>query len=328
MKHAGRYKPKLARLIKKGLPKGKKDDDAKLADPIGAMLVGILEANTTARQAEKAIKAIEREYVDFNELRVSPIRDMVECVGEGYPDVQERARTIKTVLGSIFAQCNGVSLDYLAKLPKRDLRRRLTELGLNEYASGMAILMGLGMHAIPVDRDLAKCLEMDGCVHPGSDMDDIQGFVERAVPKQRARAGHDFLRQYVRKKAKALAKMREEAAAAEAAAEAKAKAAAEAEAAAKAEKTRKEAEKKKAARKKAARKRAAKKRTAKKTTAKKRTAKKTSAAAGRSAGRTRKAAATKSGKKAPTSAGGTKKKKAAGKTAAKKPSTRSARKKK
>jgi len=350
MKHAGKYKPKICRLIKKGLPAGPKDAEFALEDPIRAMLVGILEADTTSKNADKAIKAIEREYVDFNELRVSPVRDIVECVGEDYPQVSQRARMMRTVLGGIFAQCSDVSLDYLAKLPKRDLRRRLTELGLNHYASAMAMLVGLGMHAVPLDVDLAECLEMAECVHPGSDLADTQGFVERAVPKQLARAGHAFFREYVRKKSRALAQRRKAAAEARAVAEAEAKAAAEAEKARKqAEKAkaarkkraekkaaekkaaRKKAAKKKAARKKAARKKAAKKKVAKKKVAKKKVAKKTVAKKKGAKKTVGKAASKKTAKKKTAKKTVAKKKpaarKPAAKAAAKKTSTRRARKK-
>lgn len=327
MKHAGKYKPKLKRLIKKGLAKRPKDPEVPPGDPIGALVLGIIEADTTPKQAEKAFKALEREYVDFNELRASPVRDIIECIGEDYPDVFERATMIRTVLGGIFAQCSSVSLDYLAKLPKRDLRQRLAELGLNEYASGMAMLMGLGIHAIPLDRDLADCMEMAGCVYPDSEMADIQGFIERAVPKQSARAGHEFFREYVQTKAKPLAK-RHKAEAERRAAEAEVKAAAEAEAKAAAEAEAKAAAKAEKARKQAEKKKAAKKKTAKKKTARK-AARTTPRARKKAAARkTVKKAARKTAKKATRKAAKKTTRKAAKKTAAGKTSARSVRQKK
>jgi len=268
MKNAGTYKSKIAKLLK-ALPKTPKDADVEPVDPIHAVVIGILEADASVKLAEKAIKAITREYVDFNELRVSPARDIVECIGENYPDAHGRAETLRKVLGGVFEQSCSVSLEYLAKLPKRDVRRRLSELGLNEYASGVTMLRGLGMHAVPMDRDLAECLEIDGFVHPGSDIADVQGFVERAVPKQLAHAAHAFLRQYVVKNADALAKKRK------AAAQAAAKAAAEAEKQA-AEEAKVAAAKEAAAKKKAAAKEkaAAKKRKSAKTKAVKKPARK------------------------------------------------------
>ena len=326
MKHAGEYKLKLAKLVRKGLAKGPKDAEAAPVDPIAALVMGILEADITAKQAEKAFRALECEYVDFNELRVSPARDIVECIGEDYPDAAARATMIRTVLGGIFAQSNGMKLDYLARLPKRDLRRRLAELGLHEYASGMTMLMGLGMHAVPLDRDLAECLEMAGCVHPESTMLDVQGFVERAVPKQAAQAAHLFFRDYVRTKAKALAKRRKAAAEAQAA-EAEAQAAAEAEQAKReAEKERAEkerAEKKRAAKRKATRKRSARKKTAKATP---RARKKTAKAAPRARKKTAKAAPRARKKKAPARKTAEKTSKKAEKTTAEKAAKKTVRK--
>jgi len=261
MKNAGSYKSKIAQLFK-ALAKTPKDADVEPVDPIYAVIVGILEADASSKQAEKAIKAIVKEYVDFNELRVSPARDIVECIGESYPDVAARAETIRKVLGGVFDQACSVSLEYLAKLPKRDVRRRLSELGLGEYAAGVAMLKGLNMHAVPMDSDLAECLEMNGCVYPDSDIADVQGFVERAVPKQLAHVAHDYLRQYVAKHADALAKKRKAAAkvAADVAAKIEAQVAEEAKAAAekKAAIKKKAAPKAKTAKPKAAKKPAAK----------------------------------------------------------------------
>ncbi len=288
MKNAGTYKSKIAKLLK-ALPKAPQDADVEPVDPIYAVVIGILEADASAKMAGKAIEAINKEYVDFNELRVSPARDIVECIGEDYPDAHGRAEMLRKILGGIFEQSCSVSLEYLAKLPKRDVRRRLSELGLNEYASGVAMLRGMNMHAVPMDRDLAECLEMDGLVHPGSSAADVQGFVERAVPKQLAHAAHEFLRQYVAKNADALAKRHK------AAAQAAAKAAEEAEKQA-AEEAKEAAEKEAAAKKKAAAKErsSARKRRSAKGKAAKRTTRKT---AGKTAKKATKRAAKKTVKK-------------------------------
>jgi endonuclease III len=137
-----------------------------------------------------------------------------------------------------------MTMAYMEKMPKRDLRKHLLGLGLGSYASAVLMLYLFESHAIPVDQDLVDSLAMEDLIHPGSDIDDVQGFLERVIPQKDAIGAHDFLRLHVEKMSKALAKKRKEDAeaaakiAAEAAAAAKkiaeAKAAAEAEKAAKA----------------------------------------------------------------------------------------------
>jgi hypothetical protein len=113
-----------------------------------------------------------------------------------------------------------MSLEHLSKLSKRDLREHLLSLGLNAYAAARVLLFVFGGHAIPVDRTLAETLEMEEQVHPGSSVEDVQGFLERIISQKDARNVHEFLRAHVERCARALAKFRQ--AKAEAAAKAEA----------------------------------------------------------------------------------------------------------
>ena len=61
-----------------------------------------------------------------------------------FPDVRTKAETRPVVLGSIFSKISDISLEFLTKTPRRDARRLLTEMGLDEYAAGCVMLFGLG----------------------------------------------------------------------------------------------------------------------------------------------------------------------------------------
>ena len=146
---------------------------------------------------------------------------------------------LRETLNAIFARTNAVTLDHLEDTPRREIRRLLRELGMNEYVSASVMLHGFGLHAIPVDEDLVECLEMDGYVHPGSAPADVQGFLERVIAGEDAARAHEFFREYLEKRAKALAKRRKARAEAEAKAQAEAKAKAKAAEAARRRKARK-----------------------------------------------------------------------------------------
>jgi hypothetical protein len=96
----------------------------------------------------------------------------------------------------------------MQKMSKRDLRRHLSELGLDAYSGAAVTLLVFGGHAVPVDNDLADSLKMDQYADPGAEPADIQGFLERVIPMKDAPAAHEFFRAYVEKSAKALAKKR------------------------------------------------------------------------------------------------------------------------
>ena len=299
MKQARTYETKVRKLL--GRLPAPRQSDADDVDPVRIMIEAVLQADSTPAQAARAMRVIEHEYVDFNELRVSPIKDLTDSIGADCPGIRHKAEELVAALGGVYAKSSAISLEYLADKTKREQRRLLSELGLREYAVGSVLLLGLDRHAIPVDRDLAECLEMDGYVHPGSEVADIQSFLERIVSRSKGLAAHEFFRAFVQKHSKVLAKKRqaEQAAAEKARIEAEKRAAEE-------EKKREEQETRAAA---AAKERAAKKR---KEAAKKARAKKVAGAGKKKA--TRKAASgTRRAKKAKKAS--PPKTRAAGKTA-------------
>jgi hypothetical protein len=143
---------------------------------------------------------------------------------------------LKVTLNNIFSRFNRLSIDPLADVPKKALRRRLEELGLSSYAAACVAMFGFGVPGVPADDSLARCLEINGCVEQGSSLGEVQTFLDHAIAQRDAPAAHAFFRAYVEKNAKALAKKRAAEAKARAAAEAKAKAEWEAAEAAKAKK--------------------------------------------------------------------------------------------
>jgi len=233
MKNATKYQKKIKKLLG-GMGKARPSPPED-ANPFRVMLDAILTADATPKQAEKAMAALEEEFVDINELRVSPPKEIVDCLDEGFPRRRAKAREIVTVLGAIFTRYNNLTLEPVEALTKRDLRRHLAEFGLSPYAAACLVLMVYNGHAIPVDETLAECLEMKGYIHPDSDVPDVQAFLERVILQKDALAAHEFFRAFVEKSARALARKRKADAAARAKAEAEAKAKAEAEAKAKAE---------------------------------------------------------------------------------------------
>ena len=84
MKQARTYEAKVRKLLAK-MPKTGQKGSPDEADPIRTMVEAVFQSNTSSAKASKAIRAIEKEYVDFNELRVSPVKDIVECVALAQP---------------------------------------------------------------------------------------------------------------------------------------------------------------------------------------------------------------------------------------------------
>jgi len=279
MKNATQYEKKVKKLLK-----GMKKVPVEAVEPDEALDVlvrAVLEADAAERDVLGTLAAIEEEFVGVNELRVCQAKELADVLGKDFPFARRKAETLGRVLNGVFYRTSEMSMAYLAKMTKRELRRYLLELGVGEYEAGLVVLRCFGGHAVPVDQTLAETLEMNGLVEPGSSPADVQGFLERIVAQKDAWSVHLFFRGYVARHAKALARKRkaeakEAARIAAEAAEAKARAEEEARARAEAKarrKAKKEAAKAKAA-KEAAKKKAAKKRAAKKKAARKKAARK------------------------------------------------------
>jgi len=246
MKNATKYQKKIKQFLS-GVRKSATPPPAD-EDPFAVMVKAILAADAP-KQADKAFDTLDKEYVDLNELRVSPVKEIVDTLGRDFPDARRKAEEITSVMNAIFTSRNNLKLDYVEKMPKRDLRRHLHELGLSPFAAASMMMRLFGGHAIPVDQGLVDCLELDGYIEPGSTIEDVQAFLERIILQKQALAAHEFFREYVAKNEKMLTKKRKAAeaqAAADAAAEAaKAQAKAEAKAKTEANKAQADAEAKK-----------------------------------------------------------------------------------
>lgn len=273
MKNATAYEKKIRKLLK-SMPKQHPASGGDDGDRIAVIMESILQADTSDKLAQRAMAALEEEFVDFNELRVAQTKEIVECIGDDMYGAREKAEMVVKVLNGIFARRSAVSMEYMVDMTKRDLRRHLLELGLDTFSAARVVLYAFSGHAVPVDKSLAQCLEMEEMVHPDSEIEDVQGFLERIVSQKDAFAAHGMFRAFVAKLAKPLAKKRK--------IEQEAREKAEQEARKKAEQAAKRAEKRaiKVAEKKkeAAEKAAEKKKSAKKKTAKKKKVAKTKSA--------------------------------------------------
>jgi hypothetical protein len=92
-------------------------------------------------RAEEAMKAIEGEFVDLNELRVATELEVQELLGTKYPDRAARAM-ITQALNNIFEREHTLSLERLRSVSKRDARQFLRELpDIHPFVEAYVMLM-------------------------------------------------------------------------------------------------------------------------------------------------------------------------------------------
>ena len=207
MKNATQYEKKLKKLLTDACKlKVDKPDEV---DSLELLIRSVLESNVPRKRVDEAMDALREAFVDFNEVRVALPRELVEVIGKDFPYAKLKARMLSSVMQSVFIRRNEINLTYMEEMTKRDLRRHLEEIGLTPYAAALMVLVGFDGHAIPVDEDLRDLLEIEGYIHPGSDIPDVQGFLERVISQKNALQAHEYFRQWVKENAKTLEKSRE-----------------------------------------------------------------------------------------------------------------------
>jgi endonuclease III len=156
-----------------------------------AVVYGICHEGTTREQANQALSRFKDEFFDWNEVRVSSLRE-IQGVLAGLPDTEDRARRVRRFLQQLFSRTYGFSLDALAKKPLKDAIKALQEFEAlqNDYVLATVIQLALGGHAIPVDAPIRRGLERLGVADEAADNATLRAALERAVPKNR---GSEFV---------------------------------------------------------------------------------------------------------------------------------------
>jgi endonuclease III len=159
-----------------------------LADPLRCLAAAVIGVGVTEDAAERGIDRLLSTMVDWNEVRVSNASEVYEALGRTYPDGAARCQLLIDALQSIYDRENGLSLDHLANMGRREARQYLEKLaGVDEYAVASVLLWGLGGHAIPVNDRLFEALRQADLVHPAATRAEVQAFLERHVGASEAK---------------------------------------------------------------------------------------------------------------------------------------------
>ena len=135
--------------------------------------------------AEESLAALVHTFFDWNEIRVSTIRELAEVMAS-LPDPPAAASRVKRVLQHVFEDSYSFDLEELRKSNLGPAVERLNKLdGTTAFSVAYVVQSALGGHAIPVDPatlavlrlvDLVSDEDVEACVVPG---------LERAIFKSK-----------------------------------------------------------------------------------------------------------------------------------------------
>src|SRR5213078_2232582 len=153
-KHADELKSLYRKLMREHKPEPKVAQDA-----LRALVSTAMSFDVPDTKADDAMKAIEKEFVDLNELRVATDLEIHELLGVRYPDIERRVAMITQALNYIFEREHTLSLDRLKTISKRDARQFVRELpNIHPFVEAYVMLFGFDGHAFPVDEQTIEML--------------------------------------------------------------------------------------------------------------------------------------------------------------------------
>jgi endonuclease III len=176
-KHADELKSHLKKLMKED-----KAPEKEPLEALQALVRGAMSFDVSDSKAEDAMKAINREFVDLNELRVATDLEIQEMLGQRYPQIEKRVAMITQSLNAIFEKEHTLSLDRLKTISKKDARAFLRDLPeMHPFVEAYVMVFAFDGSAIPFDDEMLKYLIAEEIIEADTPLDQAQKFVESGV---------------------------------------------------------------------------------------------------------------------------------------------------
>lgn len=197
MRKQRQYVGKIRRLFSKLKKEGGKTTLQPVEDPMDQLLRGILSTFASESRAEVALGKLRAAVVDLNELRVTPISEIVVIIGVDYPYCRKAAEEISRGLNSVFNHLHGLDLSFLRSSSRKSAEAFLSSLdGVGGHAKATVIMRCLLGHAVPLDVHMHTYLRRSGYIPDGATVEDAQKRMGRAIKESDAGSFYVLLKRY------------------------------------------------------------------------------------------------------------------------------------
>ena len=157
-------------------------EEAPPRDPVAQFIVGMLQWNATRDDADDAFAALMDAYIDTNDLRVSHPHELVELLGDDYPEAAQRVLRLKQALDMVYRREHDIHMNSIAGKSKKEQRLYLDTLpGVPPFVAAQTTLLAFGGHAMPVDDKLCALLINEGCLDEGTNVVEAEAYLVRLV---------------------------------------------------------------------------------------------------------------------------------------------------
>src|SRR5687768_15952248 len=181
MKNATKHAEELRSLYRK-LLKEHKPEPREPMEPLRALVRGAMSFDVPEGKVDDVMRAIDKEFVDLNELRVATDLEIQELLGTRYPQIEKRVAMITQSLNAIFEKEHTLNLDRLKDVSKRDARAFLRDLPeIHPFVEAYVMLYAFDGHAVPIDDEMLAYLMEEEILEEGMSLEDAQRFVEHHI---------------------------------------------------------------------------------------------------------------------------------------------------
>jgi endonuclease III len=139
--------------------------------------------NSTHNDADGVFESLSQDYFDWNEVRVTSIRELSEVM-KPLNDPEASATRLKRVLQSLFESHYSFDLEPMRKQNIGQAVKQLEKYkGASSFTVAYVTQNALGGHSIPVNQGLLQAMLSVGVISEAEAAKNAVPGLERAVPK-------------------------------------------------------------------------------------------------------------------------------------------------
>jgi endonuclease III len=157
---------------------------------IDLVVFHVLHLHLPVAKAEQAFARLKRNFVDWNEVRVSSVVEIQEVLGHGKAGAA-LAESIKGILADIHRQQHETSLEFVNELTIAQARKYLRSLeGVESATIDLVLRLKKAQDVVPLDRNCERVLVRIGVVPSGYSTRQKQRFLQRLIPEDQVVSFH------------------------------------------------------------------------------------------------------------------------------------------
>lgn len=159
-------------------------------------IYAICREGTTRDAANRAFAGLKQRFFDWNEVRVSLMREVADALASAVDEPETRAQRIIDFLQQVFEATFSFDLEPIVKKGLKQAAKQIERYkGADDYVVAWIIHQSLGGHAVPLDDDTIRCLRRLAVIDEGgkTDPETLRASVEHLVPKAKGQMFLDLI---------------------------------------------------------------------------------------------------------------------------------------